>query len=153
MSWSHVVAVARADLRQLRASRDFWVPLAVVGFPPSMIVTMQGLSLIWQFLIHSTYGGRLGPLGAVLNTPSHHRVHHGRNAGYVDHNFGGTLIVWDRLFGTHAVEGEPVDFGTREPPPSSPHNPVVIAFAGWAALLGRLRRRRAPGAPATRRGN
>lgn len=119
----------------------FWMPLALVGFSPAMIVTMQGLSLIWQFFVHSAYGGRLGPLGALLNTPAHHRVHHARNPTYVDHNFGGSLIIWDRLFGTYVVEreGEPVDYGTREPV-LSVHNPFVIAFAGWAALLSRLRR-------------
>jgi sterol desaturase/sphingolipid hydroxylase (fatty acid hydroxylase superfamily) len=128
----------------------FWMPLALCGFSPVMLVTMQGFSLIWQFLIHSAYGGRLGPLGAALNTPSHHRVHHGRNPAYVDHNFGGTLIVWDRLFGTFAEEREPVDYGTREPL-ASPHNPFVIASAGWASLL-RSRRAR-PAGPAPLRGS
>ena len=71
----------------------FWMPLAVLGFPPVAIVAMQGMSLSWQFLVHAAYGGRLGPLGLVLNTPSHHRVHHGRNPQYLDRNFGGTLIV------------------------------------------------------------
>jgi sterol desaturase/sphingolipid hydroxylase (fatty acid hydroxylase superfamily) len=114
----------------------FWMPLPFLGFPPAMIVAMQGLSLLWQFLIHTPYGGRLGPLGFFLNTPSHHRVHHGRNPQYLDRNFGGTLIVWDRLFGTFAAEAEPVAYGTVTPP-ARPANPFFIAFFGWAALLRR----------------
>jgi sterol desaturase/sphingolipid hydroxylase (fatty acid hydroxylase superfamily) len=122
----------------------FWMPLAVVGFSPVMIVAMQGLSLSWQFLIHSAYGGRLGPLGLLFNTPSHHRVHHGRNARYLDRNFGGALIVWDRIFGTFAAEraDDPVQFGTVVEP-VRPYNPFVIAFAGWVALF----RGRPPPAP------
>jgi sterol desaturase/sphingolipid hydroxylase (fatty acid hydroxylase superfamily) len=125
----------------------FWMPLAVLGFPPAAIVAMQGISLSWQFLVHAAYGGRLGPLGLVLNTPSHHRVHHGRNPQYLDRNFGGTLIVWDRLFGTFRAEREPVDFGTVVEP-LRPYNPLFIAFSGWAALLRRSRRPAPPPAPA-----
>jgi len=130
----------------------FWMPLALAGFPPLAIVAMQGISLSWQFLIHSAYGGRLGVLGLVLNTPSHHRVHHGRNPQYLDRNFGGTLIVWDRLFGTFAEEREPVDFGTVVEP-ARPYNPFVIAFAGWAALLRRPPRPPPLAAPAARPGS
>jgi sterol desaturase/sphingolipid hydroxylase (fatty acid hydroxylase superfamily) len=125
----------------------FWMPLAVLGFPPVAIVAMQGISLSWQFLVHAAYGGRLGSLGLVLNTPSHHRVHHGRNPQYLDRNFGGTLIVWDRLFGTFREEREPVDFGTVVEP-ARPYNPFFIAFWGWAALLRRPRRRAQLPAPA-----
>jgi sterol desaturase/sphingolipid hydroxylase (fatty acid hydroxylase superfamily) len=125
----------------------FWMPLALLGFPPVAIVAMQGLSLSWQFLAHTAYGGRLGPLGLVLNTPSHHRVHHGRNPQYLDRNFGGTLIVWDRLFGTFREEREPVDFGAVVAP-ARPYNPFFIAFSGWAALLRGSRRRAPPAGPA-----
>jgi sterol desaturase/sphingolipid hydroxylase (fatty acid hydroxylase superfamily) len=125
----------------------FWMPLAVLGFPPVAIVAMQGISLSWQFLVHTAYGGRLGPLGLLLNTPSHHRVHHGRNPQYLDRNFGGTLILWDRLFGTFRAEREPVDFGAVDEP-ARPYNPVFIAFSGWAALLRGARRRGSRPAPA-----
>jgi sterol desaturase/sphingolipid hydroxylase (fatty acid hydroxylase superfamily) len=125
----------------------FWMPLALLGFPPVAIVAMQGISLSWQFLVHSAYGGRLGPLGLVLNTPSHHRVHHGRNPQYLDRNFGGTLIVWDRLFGSFRAEREPVDFGAVDEP-ARPYNPIFIAFSGWAALVRGARRRGSPAAPA-----
>jgi sterol desaturase/sphingolipid hydroxylase (fatty acid hydroxylase superfamily) len=130
----------------------FWMPLVVLGFPPAAIVAMQGISLSWQFFVHAAYGGRLGPLGLVLNTPSHHRVHHGRNPQYLDRNFGGTLIVWDRLFGTFRAEREPVDFGAVVEP-VRPYNPFFIAFSGWAALLRRSRRPAQPPAPALRPGS
>lgn len=112
----------------------FWVPLALLGFDPLMIMTMQMCSLFYQFFLHTRVVGSLGPLEWVLNTPSHHRVHHGCNAPYVDRNFGGVLIVWDRLFGTFAREeaGNPVRFGVE--PAVRSGNPVVIAlgaYAGW----------------------
>jgi alkylglycerol monooxygenase len=115
----------------------FWMPLALLGFSPLQIVGMQGLSLIWQFAVHTPYVRGLGPLEWVLNTPSHHRVHHGRNPEYLDRNFGGVLIVWDRLFGSFAAERAPVDFGTRLAP-ARPYNPLFIALHGWLALLAPL---------------
>ena len=118
----------------------FWLPMAFF-FPPWMILFQQSVSLIYQFFLHTERIGTLWrPVELVLNTPSHHRVHHGRNPQYLDRNFGGTLIVWDRLFGTFADEREPVDFGTVVEP-ARPYNPFVIAFAGWAALLRRTRAR------------
>ena len=79
----------------------FWLPLPLLGFPPWMVLLAQSWSLIYQFWIHTERVGRLPrPLEAVLNTPSHHRVHHGSNELYLDKNYGGILIVWDRLFGT-----------------------------------------------------
>ena len=82
----------------------FWVPLALLGFHPFMILTAQAISLIYQFWIHTELIGRLGPLEWVFNTPSHHRVHHGANVEYLDRNYGGILIVWDRLFGSFEPE-------------------------------------------------
>jgi alkylglycerol monooxygenase len=112
----------------------FWMPVALLGFTPLQIVSMQGLSLIWQFAVHTPYLRRLGPLEWLLNTPSHHRVHHGRNPEYLDRNFGGVLIVWDRLFGSFAAERAPVDFGTRLPL-ARPYNPLFIVTWGWRALF------------------
>ncbi len=111
----------------------FWLPLALLGFHPLMIVTAQAVSLIYQFWIHTEWIGRLGPLEWVLNTPSHHRVHHGRNVQYLDRNYAGIFIVWDRLFGTFEPEGERVDYGlTRN---LASFHPVRIAFHEWAGLL------------------
>lgn len=96
----------------------FYVPLALIGFNPVWIGVAYALSLVYQFFIHTTLVGKLpGWVETVLNTPSHHRVHHGRNPGYIDRNYGGTLIVWDRLFGTFVAEDEqaPPDYGITRP--------------------------------------
>jgi sterol desaturase/sphingolipid hydroxylase (fatty acid hydroxylase superfamily) len=82
-----------------------WLPLALLGFPPAMIAIQKGVSLVYQFWIHTEAIGRLpAPVEAVFNTPSHHRVHHARNPRYLDRNYAGVLIVWDRLFGTFEAE-------------------------------------------------
>jgi sterol desaturase/sphingolipid hydroxylase (fatty acid hydroxylase superfamily) len=89
----------------------FWAPLLLVGFQPWMVLTAQAWSLIYQFWLHTEAVGTMGPLEWVMNTPSHHRVHHGKNVAYLDKNHGGILIVWDRLFGTFAPEVEHVVYG------------------------------------------
>jgi len=106
----------------------FWLPLALVGFSPEHILIVQGFSLSYQFLMHTrlTENWRqkliqplrlLGSLwGYIFNTPSHHRVHHGMNAEYIDRNFAGLLIIWDRLFGTFTPEVAPVQYGVPDPP-------------------------------------
>ena len=79
----------------------FWLPLLLLGFPPWMVLLAQSWSLIYQFGLHTERIGRLPrPIEAVFNTPSHHRVHHGANEQYLDRNYAGILIIWDRLFGT-----------------------------------------------------
>jgi len=114
----------------------FWVPLALLGFHPAMIVTAQAISLIYQFWIHTELIGKLGPLEWVMNTPSHHRVHHGANVEYLDRNYAGIFIVWDRLFGSFAPERTPVNYGLTKNIHS--YNPVVIAFHDWAAMIRSL---------------
>jgi sterol desaturase/sphingolipid hydroxylase (fatty acid hydroxylase superfamily) len=112
----------------------FWTWLPLVGFRPIMVLTMQAISLLYQFWIHTQLVERMGAFELVLNTPSHHRVHHGSNARYIDRNHGGTLIVWDRLFGSF----EPED--PRERPRYGltkdihTYNPVRIALHEWADL-------------------
>jgi sterol desaturase/sphingolipid hydroxylase (fatty acid hydroxylase superfamily) len=110
----------------------FWMPLPLLGFEPWMILVQQALSLLYQFGLHTEAIDRLGPLELVLNTPSHHRVHHGSNREYLDRNHGGILIVWDRLFGSFEPERAPVDYGlTRN---LTSHHPLTIAFHEWAAI-------------------
>jgi sterol desaturase/sphingolipid hydroxylase (fatty acid hydroxylase superfamily) len=91
----------------------FWLWLPIIGFEPLMIFTMMGFSLIYQFWVHTKTIKSLGPLEWVLNTPSHHRVHHASNTRYLDRNHAGILIIWDRLFGTFQKEEEsdPVVYG------------------------------------------
>ena len=121
----------------------FWLWLPIVGFAPVMILTMKAVSLLYQFWIHTELVRSLGPLEVVFNTPSHHRVHHGSNPRYIDRNHGGTLIVWDKLFGTFEPENpaDPVCFGLTRNIHS--YNPVRIAFHEWLDLFRDARR--APG--------
>ena len=111
----------------------FWVPMALLGFHPAMILTAQAVSLIYQFWIHTEFIGRLGPLEWLLNTPSHHRVHHGSNVEYLDRNYGGILIVWDRLFGSFEPERAPVDYGLTTNIDS--FNPIRVGFHEWVAMF------------------
>lgn len=96
----------------------FYLPLALLGFNPVWIGVAYALSLVYQFFVHTTLVDRLPVLvELVFNTPSHHRVHHGRNPEYIDRNYGGTLILWDRLFDTFTPErsSKPVEYGiTRQ---------------------------------------
>ncbi len=103
----------------------FWLPLPLLGFTPLMILTAQGVSLLYQFWLHTEAVPKLGVVEAVFNTPSHHRVHHGKNPRYLDKNHGGILIIWDRLFGTFEPEGEPVTYGITKD--IDTYNPVLIA--------------------------
>lgn len=90
----------------------FWLPLALLGFQPWMILLAQSWSLIYQFGLHTERIGTLPrPIELLFNTPSHHRVHHGANDIYLDRNYGGILIVWDRLFGSFQGETERVRYG------------------------------------------
>ncbi len=116
----------------------FFLPLVWIGFHPLMVLTANALSLLYQFWVHTEMVGRLHPwIEAVMNTPSHHRVHHGANDEYVDKNYGGIFIVWDRLFGTFTPEQAKVVYGLRKEFTS--RNPVWIAFHEWVALLRHVR--------------
>ena len=120
----------------------FYLPLAWIGFHPIAIVGMLGLNLIYQFFIHTELAPRLGPLEWVLNTPTHHLVHHASNSTCLDKNYGGVLIVFDRLFGTFAKApaNEPLRYGLVGVARSN--NPLSIAFGEWMALARDLRRAR-----------
>jgi alkylglycerol monooxygenase len=109
------VALRQSSLHGL-FSWVFYVPLALAGVPWQMYVATYALNLVYQFWIHTRAVGRLGRLAEwVLNTPSHHRVHHGRNPRYLDRNHAGVLIVWDRLFGTFEPEVEEPVYGITTP--------------------------------------
>lgn len=118
----------------------FFVPLCVLGYSPMAVLTMLMMNLLLQMWLHSEWIPKLGVLEHVLNTPSHHRVHHATQTGYLDKNFGGLLIIFDRLFGTHALEDEsmPCTYGLRGTAPS--HNPFWIVLREWWQLLRDVRR-------------
>lgn len=113
----------------------FWLPLAWLGFEPTHIVAVVAINLGFQFFVHTQAIGKLGWLEWVFNTPSHHRVHHARNARYIDKNYAGVLIIWDRLFGTFVEEhpDDPCEYGIIGQVRS--HNPINLTFHEWRDLF------------------
>jgi alkylglycerol monooxygenase len=111
----------------------FYLPLALVGFPPSWFAAIMSFNLLYQFWIHTRAIKTLGPLEWVLNTPSHHRVHHARNPKYLDKNYAGTLIIWDRMFGTFQAEEEEPVYGLTKPLNS--WNPLWANLHVWRDLF------------------
>ena len=95
----------------------FYVPLFLIGFPADVLITVAAINLIYQFWVHTQQIRRLGVLDRIFVTPSNHRVHHAQNVRYIDKNYGGIFVLWDRLFGTFVEESddEPVIFGVRKP--------------------------------------
>jgi len=120
-----------------------WFVLALIGFPPEMIFLQSGLNLLYQFWIHTEAIRRMPAWFEYLfNTPSNHRVHHGANPRYVDRNYAGIFMAWDRVFWTYAAEAD-------EDPPKyglihdiQTYNPLRIAFHEWVAMVGDVRRAR-----------
>ncbi len=110
----------------------FYLPLAVLGFAPVTFITCSALNTLYQFWIHTRLIDKLGPIEWVFNTPSHHRVHHGRNPRYIDRNHAGVFIIWDRMFGTFVPETDEPVYGVVKPLSST--NPVWANVAGWADL-------------------
>jgi sterol desaturase/sphingolipid hydroxylase (fatty acid hydroxylase superfamily) len=119
---------------RLTGAGIFYVPMIWLGFAPLAVGIASTFNLLYQFWLHSEYIPKLGPLEYVLNTPSHHRVHHAANPEYLDRNYGGVLIVWDRLFGSFVAERDdlPCRYGLVTPLLSN--NPFIIGFHEWAAL-------------------
>ncbi len=117
------------------------MPLVSFGISPAIVAGLLAFNLFYQFFLHSERIPKLGVLERVFNTPSHHRVHHARNERYLDRNFGGVLIVYDRIFGSYAVEraNDPPEYGLRGEQRGL--NPFVILFGGWTDALGFARPR------------
>ena len=144
---SHVVHHSSTHYNLSTALRQTWVPmtylpfwlwLPAVGFEPWMVLLAQSWSLIYQFGIHTERIRRFPrPIEYVFNTPSHHRVHHGSNEVYLDRNYGGILIIWDRMFGTYESEGERVRYGLTKN--IRTYNVVRAAFHEYVAMWHDLR--------------
>ncbi|MFZ5617308.1 MAG: sterol desaturase family protein [Pseudomonadota bacterium] len=143
---SHVVHHSSQHYNLTTALRQTWTgeiiagllfktPLVLVGFHPAMLVFVSGLNLIYQFWIHTEMIGRMGPFEALFNTPSHHRVHHATNPKYLDANYAGVFIIWDRMFGTFVPEddAERPQYGIVKNLGS--FNPFVIAFNEWIGIF------------------
>ncbi|RAG80953.1 sterol desaturase family protein [Streptacidiphilus pinicola] len=111
----------------------FYLPMVLLGISPAAVAFCGSVSLVYQFWIHTERIDRLGrPIEAVLNTPSHHRVHHASQGGYLDRNFGGILIVWDRLFRTFTAETERPVYGLTKN--ISSFNPLRVATHEYASI-------------------
>lgn len=122
----------------------FYLPLALIGFDPVQVLLAGGFNLLYQFWIHTEHISKLPRLLEwVLNTPSHHRVHHGRDPKYLDKNFAGVFIVWDRLFNTFQAEEERPNYGVTKPLRS--WNPVYANVAHYVDLFGYLGKARSLG--------
>lgn len=119
----------------------FFIPAILLGFSPEQVALGMVLNLAFQFFLHTESIGRIPVLEGWLNTPSAHRVHHGSNEAYIDRNYGGILMIWDRLFGTYQAETEPVKYGVTTGFVS--HNPLVVLFRPvWEYVRGGFRRER-----------
>ncbi|MEV6107276.1 sterol desaturase family protein [Streptomyces sp. NPDC051940] len=119
-------------------SWPFYLPLIVCGVHPAALAFCSSVNLVYQFWIHTERIGKLPrPYEFVFNTPSHHRVHHASQGGYLDRNFGGILIVWDRLFGSFAPETERCAYGLTKN--IATYNPLRVATHEYAAIARDVR--------------
>ncbi|HEY0949233.1 sterol desaturase family protein, partial [Nocardioides sp.] len=117
----------------------FWLPLPLLGVPPALVFLGFSISLVYQFFVHTERVDRLWrPVELVLNTPSHHRVHHGSDPEYLDRNYGGILIVWDRLFGSFQPELHRPTYGLTTP--VGTHHLVRLQVHEYAAIARDVRR-------------
>lgn len=119
----------------------FYLPAALLGFPLWAFTTMHGINLIYQFWIHTKTIKKMPRLFEfIFNTPSHHRVHHGVNEQYLDKNYAGIFIVWDRIFGTFVEESEEVRYGIIKPLGS--YNWFWINTHGWVEMWQAMKERK-----------
>lgn len=130
------VALRQSAAQKVLMMWVYW-PLALVGMPPELFASVMAFNLLYQFWIHTESIRSLGPFEWVLNSPSHHRVHHGRNPEYIDRNHGGVFIVWDRLFGTFAAETIQPTYGITVP--TATFNPVRAQLQPWIRLARQFR--------------
>lgn len=116
----------------------FYLPLAILGVPTTVFAIVHALSTIYQFWIHTELVGKMrGPIDWIINLPSHHRVHHAINPQYLDKNYGATLVIWDRLFGTFQEEVERPIYGITKPLRS--FNPIWAQVHYWFEMIDMLR--------------
>lgn len=124
----------RVSSPQLLIRVFFWMLLPFAGFDPLTTTMMIGLNAAYQFFIHTRLINRLGFLEDIIITPSHHRVHHAKNPKYIDKNYGGILVIWDKMFGTFQKEEEEVEYGITKALNS--YNPLTAWFHYYVDLYG-----------------
>ncbi len=116
----------------------FFIPVALMGFHPVVFFISHQIEVLYQFWIHTEFINKLPkPIEFIFTTPSHHRVHHGKNHDYMDKNYGSTFIIWDRMFGTFEPETERPVYGITDPPNS--YNPVYLVFHEWIDIVKDVR--------------
>jgi sterol desaturase/sphingolipid hydroxylase (fatty acid hydroxylase superfamily) len=130
------VALRRSVLQEFLIIPAY-LPLALLGFHPAAFFLVFAAHNLYQFLIHSPYFPEMRRLGVLFNTPHHHRVHHCRNRCYIDKNFAGVFIIWDKLFGTFAPLQEAPEFGIHQK--TTTFNPVKAQFSTLIRVLKRAR--------------
>ncbi|MDX2009222.1 MAG: sterol desaturase family protein [Myxococcaceae bacterium] len=135
--WMNLTTAGRLNWLSPLISPFFYLPLVLVGLPAEFVVACTGLNLLFQYFLHTEAVGRVPLLEGIVNTPSAHRVHHASNEQYIDKNYGGVLMVWDRLFGTYAAEAGPLRYGVTTG--FEGHNPLWLVFGGFVNFArGRL---------------
>ncbi len=134
------VALRQSWTKHFTGTMMFKVPLVLIGFDPVVVLFCGVINATYQFFLHTELVGKLPRwFEFIFNTPSHHRVHHGRNPEYLDANYAGTLIIWDRMFGTFVEEREKVDFGLVKNLETL--NPFIIVFHEyWGILKDQMQR-------------
>jgi sterol desaturase/sphingolipid hydroxylase (fatty acid hydroxylase superfamily) len=111
----------------------FFIPAALLGMPADFIAISYALNLAYQFFLHTEVVDKMGILEGFIDTPAAHRVHHGSNPIYIDKNFGGVLLIWDKLFKTYQPETEKVNYGLTTG--SMGYNPIILVFKGFTDLF------------------
>ncbi|GAA0871096.1 sterol desaturase family protein [Gangjinia marincola] len=118
----------------------FFLPVIMLSFDPMVFIIVHQIEILYQFWIHTELIRKLPkPIEYIFVTPSHHRVHHAVNKNYIDKNYGSTLIIWDRMFGTFQEEKEQAIYGITKPINS--YNPIILVFHAWGDLIGDVRKR------------
>lgn len=137
--YNFTVAFRQSILYALVGAYIFFVPALLLGFPPEWVLGTLAVNLIYQLIMHTQWVKRLpAPIEWLFNTPSNHRVHHGRNPQYIDRNMGGILMLWDHLFGTYTAEDatEPPEYGVVSRINVQPdYNPVTLTFREYSRIL------------------
>jgi sterol desaturase/sphingolipid hydroxylase (fatty acid hydroxylase superfamily) len=137
--FNYTVAFRQSVLYAVVGVYIFFIPALMLGFAPELVLLMLAANLVFQIFPHTQWFGKFPKIIEwVFNTPSNHRVHHGRNPRYLDRNMGGVLMIWDHMLGTYAAESadEPVEYGVVSLANSSPgFNPIILTFREYVRLL------------------
>ncbi|MGB0525401.1 MAG: sterol desaturase family protein, partial [Flammeovirgaceae bacterium] len=139
--WMNFTTAFRLNWFNFIISPLLFIPVILLGFSMQQAAVFFVLNLFYQFFLHTEAVGKIPLIEGWLNTPSAHRVHHGSNALYIDKNYGGILMIWDRIFGTYQAETEKVNYGVTTG--FEGHNPAKLVLKPiYNFFMGRLVRER-----------